>query len=288
MSLTSQIGSSDGSFKLSQKIVAALAEKFAFKFEDGWDTISSRPVESILKRIKRDKRRANPTSAIKHARTGFSYFTQKERPVCQAAHPEATFGELSRYVSEKWKALTPEKLAEFKAMEAADKIRYQEERATMLATNPVVATEAATVSEETAPVKEKKAKVAKAAPVAAAVATAVSSAPAPVSAPKVKSVKASKEAKAVEAIAAPVVAAPAPTATPAVAAVVATTVVESKPTKPKSAKKDVSVEVKPVITAVVEVKAAKADKPAKATATTEAKPVVKAVAAPKASKPVKA
>ena len=292
MSLTSQIGSSDGSFKLSQKIVAALAEKFAFKFEDGWDTISSRPVESILKRIKRDKRRANPTSAIKHARTGFSYFTQKERPVCQAAHPEATFGELSRYVSEKWKALTPEKLAEFKAMEAADKIRYQEERATMLATNPVVATETAPVSEETAPVKEKKAKVAKATPVAV---TATAESSAPVSAPKakaVKAVKASKEAKVVEAVEAPVVAVPAPTATPAVAAVVTTTVVESKPTKPKSAKKDVSVEVKPIIAAVaavvVEAKAVKADKPTKATATSDVKPVVKAVAAHKASKSVKA
>ena len=294
MSLTSQIGSSDGSFKLSQKIVAALAEKFAFKFEDGWDTISSRPVESILKRIKRDKRRANPTSAIKHARTGFSYFTQKERPVCQAAHPEATFGELSRYVSEKWKALTPEKLAEFKAMEAADKIRYQEERATMLATNPVVATETAPVSEETAPVKEKKAKVAKATPVAV---TATAESSAPVSAPKAKAVKAvkaskeAKEAKVVEAVEAPVVAVPAPTATPAVAAVVTTTVVESKPTKPKSAKKDVSVEVKPIIAAVaavVEAKAVKADKPTKATATSDVKPVVKAVAAPKASKSVKA
>ena len=35
MSLTSQIGSSDSAFKLSQKLVSSLAEKFGFKFEKG-------------------------------------------------------------------------------------------------------------------------------------------------------------------------------------------------------------------------------------------------------------
>ena len=128
MSLTAQIGSSELSFKLSQKLVASLAETFAFSFEDGWNTVSTRTVDNIQKRLKREKRRANPTAAIKHPRTAFSFFTQKQRPVCQAAHPEATFGQLSRFVSEGWKALTPAQMADFKALETADKARYKVDR----------------------------------------------------------------------------------------------------------------------------------------------------------------
>ena len=137
MSLTSQISSTEVSFKLSQKIVSALAEKFSFKFEDGWTAVSNRPIDLIQKRLRREKRRANPASAVKHARTAFSFFTQKQRPVSQKAHPEASFGQLSRYVSEAWKALTPEQMVEFKTLEIADKERYQKERAAVLAALPV-------------------------------------------------------------------------------------------------------------------------------------------------------
>jgi len=167
MSLTSLVSSSDSSFKLAQKIVSSLAEKFAFKFEDGWTTISSRTIENVQKRMKREKRRANPTSSIKHPRTSFSFFTQRQRPVSQAAHPTATFGELSRFVSEAWKALTPAQVAEFKALEVADKARYQTERTALLAATPVATESAAVVVSESAesPIKkEKKAKTPKAAP----------------------------------------------------------------------------------------------------------------------------
>ena len=158
MSLTSKIASSEDSFKLSQKIVAALADKFSFKFEDGWTTISSRPLETIQKRLRREKRRANPTSSIKHARTAFSFFTQKQRPISQVAHPEASFGQLSRYVSEAWKALTPVQMTEFKGLETTDKERYQKERAEVLANLPATATATEVVAEEEVaePVKEKK------------------------------------------------------------------------------------------------------------------------------------
>jgi len=164
MSLTSKIASSEDSFKLSQKIVAALAEKFSFKFEDGWSTISSRQIDNIQKRLRREKRRANPTSAIKHARTAFSFFTQKQRPLSQTAHPEASFGQLSRYVSEAWRALTPEQMTEFKSLETSDKERYQKERAEVLANLPVATDSAVVPVEEVAePVKEKKVRKAKSA-----------------------------------------------------------------------------------------------------------------------------
>ena len=196
MSLTSQISSTEVSFKLSQKIVSALAEKFSFKFEDGWTAISNRPIELIQKRLRREKRRANPASAVKHARTSFSFFTQKQRPVSQAAHPEASFGQLSRYVSEAWKALTPEQMVEFKTLEIADKERYQKERAAVLAALPVEGEAAATPTETVAePVKEKKVRKAKSAEVAKpeTVTEVVATTPAP--AKKAKTPKAEVKAE---------------------------------------------------------------------------------------------
>jgi len=264
MSLTSQIGSTDVAFKLTQKIVSALAEKFGFKFEDGWDVISSRPVENIQKRLKREKRRSNPASAIKHSRTAFSYYTQRSRPLCQAAHPEATFGQLSRYVSEAWKALTPAQMDEFKAMEAADKIRYQNERAALAsATPPAVDGTLATLEEE--PVKEKKVKKEKATKATTPTATASASTPAPVTAPapvsatpkveKVKSAKASKSPAPAAVVVAPVV-------VPAVAA--PTPVAEAKSAKVKAAKKDVAAVVAEKTKEVVAPVAVKAAPKAKA------------------------
>ena len=233
MSLTAQIGSSESSFKLSQKIVAGLAEKFSFKFEDGWSTISTRTIENIQKRLKREKRRANPASAIKHPRTAFSFFTQKQRPLSQAAHPEATFGQLSRFVSDEWKLLTPEQMASFKALEFADKDRYQVERAAILATVAAAAAAApaapATPVEQVVdePVKEKKVRKVKAKTDAVVEATP---APAPVEAVVAvapKKVKSSKAAATGEA--APAKKVNTPKATEAAA-------VETKPTEAKATK----------------------------------------------------
>ena len=75
----------------------------------------------------------NPTASIKHPRTAFSFFTQQQRPICQKAHPEATFGQLSRFVSEGWKALTPKQMNIYKSLETDDKARYQAECDVVLA-----------------------------------------------------------------------------------------------------------------------------------------------------------
>ena len=256
MSLTSQIGSSDVTFKLAQKLVSALAEKFAFSFEDGWNTVSARTIENIQKRIKREKRKANPASALKHARTAFSFYTQRQRPISQAAHPKATFGELSRFVSEAWKALTPAQMAEFKDLETADKGRYQAELATVRAATPAASEAVVAVeSSETAaaPVKEKKAKKA-ATPKSAPATTEASVTPAP-KAEKVKTPKAEKAPKAA------VVATPAPVA-------------EAKAAKAPKAKKEAAAPAAAVAAAPAPVKAAPAP--------------VKAAAAPKAASAPKA
>ena len=281
MSLTAQVSSTDVAFKLSQKIVSSLAEKFSFKFEDGWNAISSRSIEAVQKRLKRERRKANPTSAIKHSRTSFSYFTQRQRPLEQAAHPEATFGQLSRYVSEKWKALTPEQMAEFKELEAADKVRYQNERASVLAATPAVAE--ASASSEGSEVSEGE-----------------TSKPAKVKAPKAdKAAKPAKVEKAPKAEKAVKVVAPA--STPAESTPVAKNPKAEKPKTPKAAAPAVATPVAEAATPaakVEKVKAPKVEKPKTPKAETaapavaapvEAAPkVAKAPSAPKAAKAVKA
>ena len=256
MSLTAQIGSSESAFKLSQKIVSALAEKFSFKFEDGWSTVSTRTLENIQKRLKREKRRTNPASSIKHPRTAFSFFTQKQRPVSQAAHPEATFGQLSRFVSEAWKALTPEKMADFKALENADKERYQVERTAVLASMAAAAASGTPVAEavvESAEVAApaKKAKVTK--PKTAATPAAVEAAPATPVATEAKKPKTPKAKTA-----APVEAAPAaaPVAAPVAAAEPAKAAKKAKTPKSEAAPAEVAAPVE--VAVVAEVKPAKA------------------------------
>ena len=250
MSLTAQIGSSDVAFKLTQKVVASLAEKFGFKFEDGWDTISTRTIENIQKRMKREKRRANPTSSIKHPRTSFSFFTQRQRPVSQAAHPTASFGELSRFVSEAWKALTPEQMAEYKALETSDKLRYQTERDALLAATPAAVSSESV--EVVAPVKAKKAKTPKAESVVV-VAPVVA---APAKEEKPKSAKSAKPAK----VKAPVAteAAPVTATAPVVEETKAAKAPKAKKTEAKPA---VAVEAVVAKEAVVVAKEAKASKP---------------------------
>ena len=235
MSLTSQIGSSDSAFKLSQKLVSSLAEKFGFKFEDGWAVVSSRSVENVQKRLKREKKRSNPAAQVKHPRTAFSFFTQKQRPVESAAHPDATFGQLSGFVAAAWKSLSASDLQKYKDMETADKARYQTERTAALAAAPAevapVAEGAATpaASSEAKPKKERKAK-ATAAATPAAVAPATTPAATPAAATPAKAAKTPK-AKA---------ATPAATAAPvavAVAAVAAPTPAAATPAKAAKAPK---------------------------------------------------
>ena len=245
MSLTSLVCASDASFKLSQKLVASLAEKFSFKFEDGWSTVCSRTVEHVQKRMRRAKKLASPMSDVKHPRTAYSFFTSEQRPLEQKAHPEATFGQLSGYVSVVWKSLTPEQQQPYKVTEAADKVRYQTQRAKALvdAAAAVAATAvdaAATSSSAVAvepvvetPMTSKPKKVSKpkataasdsSSPACVVEACVPSSCVAPVCVadkqPKVKSPKA-KAAAAAPAAAAPAAAVAAPVAPVAPAAAVA-------------------------------------------------------------------
>ena len=129
MALTSQIRSSDVTFKLAQRLVESLAERFSFNKDDAWNHVSSMSIEVINRKMRKERRKRNPTSQVKKPRTAFSFFTQQQRPLIQAKNPAAKFGELSRLVSVEWKSLSEAQMADFKAKETADRARYTTELA---------------------------------------------------------------------------------------------------------------------------------------------------------------
>ena len=151
MSTSSQIRASEGNFKLAQKIVTALSEKYSFDFNEGWEVLSNRSVDNLTRMFRRERRRNDPLAQVKKPRTAFSFFTQERRPKVQSANPTAGFGDLSRLVSAEWKKLSDKERSRFKSMEEKDKSRYQTERTRVLA--EVAANAESTSTTETAPVE---------------------------------------------------------------------------------------------------------------------------------------
>lgn len=189
MSISSQIRGSEDNFKLAQKIVNTLSEKFSFSFDDAWSELSNRSVDNLTKMFRKERRRNDPLSQVKKPRTSFSFFTQEYRPKVQAANPSASFGDLSRLVSTEWRNLSESERTRFKGMETADKERYQTERARVLAevasatteTPAPVETPAPASTETSTPVKKASRRTGKRSTPAAA--TTETPAPAPVETP---------------------------------------------------------------------------------------------------------
>jgi len=153
MSISSQIRASEGNFKLAQKMVTALSEKYSFDFNEGWEVLTNRSVDNLTRMFRRERRRNDPLAQVKKPRTAFSFFTQDRRPKIQTANPTAGFGDLSRLVSAEWKKLTDKERARFKSMEETDKTRYQTERTRVLAEVAANAESASTVTTESTPVE---------------------------------------------------------------------------------------------------------------------------------------
>jgi len=179
MALTAQIRSSEATFKLAQRLVDSLSERFSFNKDDAWNHVSSMSVEAINRKMRKERRKANPASQVKKPRTAFSFFTQQQRPLIQSKNPTAKFGDLSRLVSNEWKALTEAQMKDFKEREAADRARYDTELAAAKArasAEPTTEPAAAQAASEPSCHKPTRGKKAVASPV-------VANAPAPVPAP---------------------------------------------------------------------------------------------------------
>jgi hypothetical protein len=133
MSCSNLIRSSESSFSLTQKLITSLAEKFNFSAEDAWSHVSTNTIVQLQKRFKKQKKANNPLSSIKKPRTSFSFFTKNQRVEIAKKHPKASFGELSKLVSQAWKKLSDKDMKTYKNMEIEDKTRYEKDKCELLA-----------------------------------------------------------------------------------------------------------------------------------------------------------
>lgn len=176
MSCSALIRSNEQCFNLAQKLVNSLAEKYeSVTFDDAWTHLCNNTVVQLQKKFKKQKKANNPLSVIKKPRTAFSFFTKTQRAKIAEKNPNATFGELSKLVSQAWRALTDKEMKTYKSMETKDKKRYEVEKTKILEsvstqeltsssevteTTPQVASskKTKTTSMETSPVAPKKVK----------------------------------------------------------------------------------------------------------------------------------
>ncbi len=149
MSCSTQIRATPENFSLAQKIIVTLSEKYEFNFDEAWSSVSSNSIQQLQKRFKKMKKDSNPLSSIKKPRSSFSLFTKENRMKIQQANPKATFGELSKLVSAAWKGLSEKQMKVYKKMEAEDKVRFEKQKAEILANLPADTTTEASTDEST-------------------------------------------------------------------------------------------------------------------------------------------
>ena len=208
MSFNSKLRQNEATFKLVRQVVEHVCTTNNLQFATVWPTISTKDCENYERHFRRERRKNDPLKDVKKVRTAFSFFTQEQRPLISAKHPDLPFGEVSKLVGQQWASLDQATRAKYQAEEAKDKTRYEGERqvimkdiATRAAANVPAIAEA--VIPAAAPTKRAAKRAAKAA------ATPAVAPAAEVAAPVAAAKKGGKKAAAV---AAPVVAAPAPVA----------------------------------------------------------------------------
>ena len=226
MSFNSKLRQNEATFKLVRQVVEHVCTTNNLQFATVWPTVSTKECEHYERHFRRERRKNDPLRDVKKVRTAFSYFTQEQRPLITAKHPDLPFGEVSKLVGQQWASLDQTTRAKYQTEEAKDKTRYEGDRQAIMqdiamraASNVPAIAEAViptTPAKRAAPKRVVKA--------AAAVAAPVVSAATPAKRGGKKAVAAAVAAPVV-AVAAPVVAEVAPVvaaaATPAVAAPVA-------------------------------------------------------------------
>ncbi|CAH1758291.1 20885_t:CDS:2 [Entrophospora sp. SA101] len=70
------------------------------------------------------------SSEPKRALSAYMFFVRGNREKVKAENPEAKFGEIMKFLGEKWKALNDEEKAPYNEMATNDKKRYADEKTT--------------------------------------------------------------------------------------------------------------------------------------------------------------
>ncbi|KAK3180341.1 Non-histone chromosomal protein 6 [Lecanicillium sp. MT-2017a] len=75
------------------------------------------------------KRSKKDPNAPKRGLSAYMFFANEQRENVREENPDATFGEVGKRLGERWKALSDKQRAPYEAKAAADKKRYEDEKA---------------------------------------------------------------------------------------------------------------------------------------------------------------
>ncbi|KAF5125374.1 Non-histone chromosomal protein 6 [Metarhizium anisopliae] len=82
-----------------------------------------------VKRGKKDDGKKIPERGPKRGLSAYMFFANEQRENVRAENPNITFGQVGKVLGERWKALNDKQRAPYEAKAAADKKRYEDEKA---------------------------------------------------------------------------------------------------------------------------------------------------------------
>lgn len=78
---------------------------------------------------KKSTRKKKDPNAPKRSLSAYMFFANENRDIVRAENPGISFGQVGRLLGEKWKALSSEDKSPYENKAAADKKRYEKEKA---------------------------------------------------------------------------------------------------------------------------------------------------------------
>lgn len=78
---------------------------------------------------KKSTRKKKDPNAPKRSLSAYMFFANENRDIVRAENPGISFGQVGRLLGEKWKALSAEDKTPYEDKAAADKKRYEKEKA---------------------------------------------------------------------------------------------------------------------------------------------------------------
>jgi len=78
---------------------------------------------------KKTTRKKKDPNAPKRSLSAYMFFANENRDIVRAENPGINFGQVGRLLGEKWKALSTEDKTPYENKAAADKKRYEKEKA---------------------------------------------------------------------------------------------------------------------------------------------------------------
>ena len=127
MSFSKDFRSKPASGLLVHRVLTFVCEQNNLNLEEVWASVSDRSVAQLRRTHRRQVRLNDPVASIKKARSAYSYFTAAQRASIVKSNPNASFGDVSKLISAKWRKMSDRAKRKYVKLSTEDKGRYQRE-----------------------------------------------------------------------------------------------------------------------------------------------------------------